>query len=78
VKLRAYGRAGVKHVWLIQPQVPLTIQEFVLEESGEYRVHATTVAPAVWTPLLFPGWSLDLAEAEAVMAEPADTEENFP
>jgi Uma2 family endonuclease len=76
VKLRAYGQAGVRHVWLIQPRKPLTIQELVLEDTGEYRLHATTVAPTVWTPLLFPDWSLDLGEAEFVMAEPSEADEN--
>ena len=76
VKLRAYAQAGVKHVWLIQPKKPLTIEELVLEETGAYRLHATTVAPATWTPLLFPEWSLDLAEAETVMSEPAEADEN--
>lgn len=78
VKLRAYGKAGVKHVWFIQPKSPLTIQELMLDTNGEYQLHATTVTPAVWTPLLFPDWSLDLAEAEAVMTEPPATEPDSP
>lgn len=68
-KLATYARAGIPHVWLIQPRNPFTIEEFVLEEGNQYRLHATTAAPASWTPLLFPGWNLNLAAAEKLALE---------
>lgn len=66
-KLRAYQKAGVAHVWLIEPLAPLEVEEYVLEADGRYRLEANLAAPGIWTPVLFPEWSLDLAAAQARM-----------
>jgi Uma2 family endonuclease len=65
VKLQTYQKVGVPHVWLIEPQSPVGVEEFVLEADGRYRLQANLTAPDVWTPALFPGWSLDLGAAQA-------------
>jgi Uma2 family endonuclease len=74
VKLKAFERAGVPHVWIVQPETPLTVEEYVLTSSGRYELHATTQAPTLWTPVAFPGWSLDLDEAQVEIALPEETE----
>jgi len=73
-KLEAYCQAGIPHYWLFDP-VAVAVQEFVLAEDGQYRVQATAVPPAVWSPLAFPGWSLDLEAAAAALANPYAEEE---
>lgn len=65
VKLRAYQKAKVAHVWFIEPQPPLQIEEYVLEADGRYRLEANLSSPQVWSPALFPGWTLDLAVAQS-------------
>ena len=64
-KLTAYQQARVSHVWLIDPQAPLAVLEYVLDADGRYRLEANLEAPGIWTPALFPGWSLDLSAAQA-------------
>jgi Uma2 family endonuclease len=68
VKLEAYRRAGVGHLWLIEPET-LLVEEYVLAEEDRYRLQTVATPPAVWSPLAFPGWSLDLAAALAEITE---------
>jgi Uma2 family endonuclease len=76
IKLKAFERAGVPHVWIVQPEKPLTVEEYVLTPSGRYELHATTQAPALWTPVAFPCWSLDLGEAQAEIALPEEADQD--
>jgi Uma2 family endonuclease len=62
IKLNDFERAGVRHVWLITPEAPVFVEEYVLGEDGAYRRHATVQSPDEWEPLVFPGWKLPLAE----------------
>lgn len=73
VKLESCRRAQVPHIWLIDPEAPLTVEEYVLTPAGQYEWH-TARAPEVWTPALFPGWSLNLAEAQAEIVLPEESE----
>lgn len=73
VKLEHFRRAGVPHVWLIEPESPVTVEEYVLAEDGAYRLRAILTAPTEWEPAAFPGWHLPLTELEAAVA-PDDEE----
>lgn len=73
VKLEACRRAKVPHVWLIDPERPLTVEEYVLAPSGLYEMR-TASAPEVWSPALFPDWSWDLGQAQAEMILPGEDE----
>jgi Uma2 family endonuclease len=68
LKLEQYGRAGVPHVWLISPERPVAVEEYVLGGEGRYRVEAMLAAPAEWEPAAFPGWRIPLAELDAAVA----------
>jgi len=72
-KLEAYQRAGVRYLWLMEPESPPTVEEYVLTPEGYYRRLAMVSASAVWSPALFPGWSLDLEELQAEIALPEET-----
>jgi Uma2 family endonuclease len=76
IKLEAYCQAGIPHYWLFDPEA-VAVEEFVLAEDGRYRVQATATPPAIWSPLAFPGWSLDLGATQAALADPPaeETEE---
>ena len=69
VKLEAFQRAGVPHVWLVQPEAPLAVEEYVRTSAGRYE-RREWIAPVVWSPAAFPGWSLDLGEAQREIALP--------
>ena len=72
VKLPQYQRAGVPYVWLIEPEPPVVVEEYVLTDRGyEVRIHT---APAEWEPAAFPGWRLSLAELDAAVAPLGDAE----
>jgi Uma2 family endonuclease len=77
VKLEAFRRAGVRYVWLIHPQT-LLVEEFVLEEDGRYRIQAVATPPTVWSPLAFPGWSLDLGAALIEVTDPPAEDDEAP
>ena len=64
-KLKAYWKAGVSSVWLIDPEPPVAVQEFVMCHDGTYRLNANLSAPADWEPFAFPGWRISLAELNA-------------
>jgi Uma2 family endonuclease len=72
VKLETYRGAGVPSVWLIDPRLPVAVEEYVLQEDGRYRLHANLTAPAEWEPVAFPGWRLPLSQLEAVAAPVED------
>jgi Uma2 family endonuclease len=72
-KLEEYRRAGVPHLWLMSPERPVTVEEYVLGEDGGYRVEAMLAAPAEWEPAAFPGWRIPLADMDAAVA-PVDEE----
>jgi Uma2 family endonuclease len=76
VKLEDYRRAGVPHVWLVTPEQPVRIEEFVLAEDGRYRLNAVVEAPAEWEPAIFPGWRLPLAELDAAVAPVQEEDED--
>jgi Uma2 family endonuclease len=61
-------------VWLIEPEAPPTVEEYILGSDGYYRRQQMVSAPNVWSPVLFPGWSLDLGEAQVEIALPEETE----
>ncbi|MFN3649276.1 MAG: Uma2 family endonuclease [Armatimonadota bacterium] len=75
VKLNDYRRAGVPHVWLVDPVRPVLVQEFVLGESGAYSLHSSLTAPAEWEPAAFPGWTISLAELDAAVASVEEASE---
>jgi Uma2 family endonuclease len=62
-----YRRAGVRHLWLVTPERPVMVEEFILTGEGDYRLQTTAVAPAEWEPAAFPGWRLALAELDAAI-----------
>lgn len=68
VTLEDFRRAGVPHVWLVDPGRPVMVEEYVLAEDGYYRLQGATVAPAEWEPAAFPGCRLSLAELDAAVA----------
>lgn len=74
VKLEDYCRAGIPFVWLIEPESPVAVEEYVLSSDGHYRLRGAFTAPAEWTPLAFPGWTLPLAELEAAVSRIEDPE----
>ena len=69
-KVPRFQAARVPHVWLVSPESPVTVEEYVLEEDGHYRLNAIVQAPAAWQPAAFPGWTLPLAELDAAVAPP--------
>jgi len=75
VKLEDFRRAGVPHVWLIEPESPVAVEEYVLDESGSYRLQALLSTPAEWEPVAFPGWRVPLQELEAAVAPVEDPAE---
>jgi Uma2 family endonuclease len=79
-KLRVYEQAGVRHYWLFDPERPVKVEELILDENGRYREQAVAEAPGLWSPLAFPGWTLDLGALEARIYRPGDpdTEESVP
>lgn len=68
VKLDEFRQAGVPHVWLIEPEAPVVVEEYVLGEDGRYRLHVIVTAPEEWEPVAFPGWRVSLAELQAAAA----------
>lgn len=66
VKLEDFCRAGVPHVWLVEPERPVAVEEYVLYE-GRYRLNKLVEAPSEWEPVAFPGWQLSLAELDAAL-----------
>ncbi len=68
VKLEEFCRAGIPHVWLVEPERPVAVEEYVLHE-GRYLLNRTVEAPAEWEPVAFPGWRLPLAELDAAVAD---------
>ena len=78
VKLESYRRAGVPHVWLVEPERVL-VEEFALAEDGRYRLRTMAMPPAIWSPLAFPGWSLDLGAAlTEIMEDDLDNLDDLP
>jgi Uma2 family endonuclease len=67
-KMEDFRRADVPHVWLIDPNRPVTIEGYVLESNGHYRQNSVVRAPAAFHPAVFPGWSISMAELGAVAA----------
>lgn len=59
-KLPLYAEAGVKEVWLIDPQAK-TVEVLKLQ-GKKYLVDATLAGDQVLTSNLFPGWQLPLTE----------------
>jgi Uma2 family endonuclease len=76
IKREAYRQAGVPHLWLVDPERPVMVEEYVLGAEGRYELHAAVTAPAEWEPAAFPGWELALAELDAAVAQ-VDSDE-FP
>jgi Uma2 family endonuclease len=68
VKMADFRAAGVPHVWLIDPERPVTVEEYVLEADGRYRQNAIVRAPAEFAPAAFPGWKIALTELDAAVA----------
>jgi Uma2 family endonuclease len=62
-----YRSAGVPHIWLIEPESPVTVEEHALAEDGSYGVRVET-APAAWEPVAMPGWSLSLEALDAAVS----------
>jgi Uma2 family endonuclease len=77
-KLPVYRQARVPHLWLIEPEPPLTVEEYILAPSGRYELYSITSAPAVWSPRLFPEWSLDLGEVQEEIAFPDEIAPEVP
>jgi Uma2 family endonuclease len=72
VKMPDYRRAGVPHVWLINPRSPVAVEEHVLGDDGYYDLRAAIQAPGAWEPAAFPGWRISLGELDAAVAEIAE------
>lgn len=66
VKAPLYARAGVPHLWLVDPEID-RLEAFTLGPGG-YGPPVVVDAPARFEPAAFPGLALDLA---AVFARPA-------
>jgi Uma2 family endonuclease len=77
-KLEAYRQAGVPHVWLVDPEQPLMVEEYVLGEDELYNLHATAVSPAAWEPAAFAGWRVPLAQLDALVGDLAPSEPTPP
>lgn len=75
VKLEDYRRARVSHVWLITPESPVLVEEYVLGQDGRYVLNTSVTAPGAWEPAAFPGWRLDLTELDATLAPVEDEQE---
>jgi Uma2 family endonuclease len=63
-KFRDYRLTGVPHVWLIQPEGVVAVEEYVLAEDGSCRQTAVLEAPEDWRPAVFPELVISLAEAQ--------------
>ena len=72
VKMEDFRAAGVPHVWLIDPERPVTVEEYVLEADGRYRLNTIVRAPARFAPNAFPGWEIPLADLDAAVARVTD------
>jgi Uma2 family endonuclease len=72
VKMQDFRAAGVPHVWLISPERPVLIEEYVLGEDGLYNLQATAAAPAEWEPLVFPGWRLAVEDLDTAVLPASD------
>jgi Uma2 family endonuclease len=59
-KLNAYARRGVQHYWLVDPEAR-TLEAFELEDGG-YRLAVAVSGEASFSPALFPGLDIPLAE----------------
>ncbi len=55
-------------MWPIEPEAPVVVEEYVLQEDGRYRLHTIVTAPEEWEPVAFPGWRVSLAELQAAAA----------
>jgi len=71
-KLESYERAGVRRYWLFDPERPVKVEELVLDKGGRYQVQVLVKAPALWSPALFPEWTLDLGALETRVYRPGD------
>ncbi len=61
IKHALYAEAGVNEYWLVFPYEAL-IQQFVLHESGQYRLNVSFAGDDQAVPYLFPDLSIDLTE----------------
>jgi Uma2 family endonuclease len=59
-KLNAYARRGVQHYWLVDPEAR-TLEALELEDGG-YRLAVAVSGEASFSPALFPGLDIPLAE----------------
>jgi Uma2 family endonuclease len=69
VKMELFRKTAVPHVWLVSPDRPVGVEEYVLGDDGFYRLHASVETPAEWEPSSFPGWRLSLKELDDAMLE---------
>lgn len=74
-KIPAFRRAGVQYVWLIDPQSPITVEEYVLGSTGAYELHRVVSAPDTWEPAALPGLAFDLAELDSLVRPGPDRRE---
>jgi Uma2 family endonuclease len=72
VKMEDFRRASVPHVWLVDPEQPVTVEEYVLEPHGRYRLNAIVRAPDEFAPVAFPGWKIPLSELDAAVTRAED------
>ncbi len=66
-KLESFRLAGVPHVWLISPQIPVAVEEYSLEPDCRYRLNTVAQSPDEFTPVAFPGWRIPLAQLDAAI-----------
>ena len=74
-KIEAFRRAGVPHLWLLDPQPPVILEEYVLEADGRYRQNAIVRSPAEFAPAAFPRWAVPLTELDAAVARAGEQPE---
>ncbi|WKJ89887.1 Uma2 family endonuclease [Methylomonas montana] len=64
LKYDLYQENGVSEYWLVYPYEQI-VQQFVLDDSGKYRLHALYPGNETATPYLFPELQIDLNDVFA-------------
>lgn len=64
LKYDLYQENGVGEYWLVYPYEQI-VQQFVLDDSGKYRLHALYPGNETATPYLFPDLQIDLNDVFA-------------
>lgn len=75
-KLEGLRLAGVPHVWLISPIVPVSVEEYTLAPDRRYRLSTIVQSPDEFAPSAFQGWRIPLAQLDATVGRRGGTRQD--